>query len=93
MSPLIQTMRGSSAARRRWATVLIVALVFPLAVWTGYARGNIFVQPDAEIYMAMAQGQAGSMRFASRQLGPLVVRAMMHLRCTKRFWFWDLLPC
>ena len=79
MSPLIQTIRGWSAARRRWATVLFVALVFPLAVWTGYARGNIFVQPDAEIYVAMAQGQAGSMPFASRQLGPLVVRAMMHL--------------
>ena len=79
MSPLTQTMRGWSAARRRWTAVLFVALVFPLAVWTGYARGNIFVQPDAEIYSAMAQGQAGSMPFASRQLGPLIVRAMMHL--------------
>ena len=79
MSPLTQTMRGWSAARRHWAAVLFVALVFPLAVWTGLRRGNIFVQPDAEVYTGMAQGMAGMMPFASRQLGPLIVRAMMHL--------------
>jgi hypothetical protein len=72
-------MRGWSAIRRRWAIAVFVAAVFPLAVWIGCRMGNIFVQADAETYMGMAQGKAAMMPFASRQLGPLMVRATTHL--------------
>ena len=72
-------MRGWGMSHRRWAVTLFLLLVFPLAVFTGWRMGNIFVQPDADTYMGIALGRPAMLPFASRQLGPLAVRAIMRV--------------
>lgn len=74
----LKSMRGWSAARRRWAATLFVLVVTPVAMYTGARMGTVFVQADTESYLAMARGESAMMPFAARQLGPLLARTVAH---------------
>lgn len=60
---------------------LFVALSALLAMVAGIAEGGVWTQSDVDWYVGIAGGQTSSVLqpFASRQLGPLLVRGMMHL--------------
>lgn len=75
----MKPMRGWSPAQQLWTILLFTAVVFPLAVWLGFYDGYMFEQPDAEHYLAMAEGRPVMMPFASRQLAPIMVRALTRL--------------
>jgi len=76
MAWLMKPMRGWSALQQLRTIVLFTVVVFPVAVWVAYRSHDIFTQPDANRYLAMAAGQPAMMPFASRQLGPLLVRLL-----------------
>ena len=75
-TPFLEPMRGWTAARQLRTILLFVLVVFPVAAWEGFHEGRMFDQPDADHYMAMAEGKPAMMPFASRQLAPIVVRAL-----------------
>jgi hypothetical protein len=71
-----------------WA--LFVAGTALVAVIGGTAFGRIFTLPDVKFYLEIAQGNTAQalQPFASRQLGPLVCRAiaaMLHVSKTEAF--------
>ncbi len=64
---------------RRLAFVLYVLVVVGYATWLGpRIGGGIWDQPDSASYMNLAEGKPVMMPFASRQLGPLIVRGLSH---------------
>lgn len=79
MLDLDSSIRNWGATRRRWITFFFVATVVPIALWIGWHLGDVFQQPDAGYYMNLAVGKPAMAPFASRQLGPLIVRGLMHL--------------
>ena len=84
----MQPMLGWSLRKQLRTILLFAAVVSPVAAWLGFRIGGIFIQPDAEHYRAMADGAPVMMPFASRQLGPLMVRAMskgLHLGIAQAF--------
>ena len=72
-------MRGWSAGRRIWTIAVYVAVVSAAAAWMAWWLGHIFDQPDASFYLDMAEGRPAILPFASRQLGPLLVRGLVHV--------------
>jgi hypothetical protein len=74
-----ESMRDWSARRRGVALAIYVAAVMALACYWGFRLGRIFDQPDAVSYLDLAAAKPVMMPFASRQLGPLLVRALSHL--------------
>jgi hypothetical protein len=64
---------------RMW--LLFVSITLAVGVTAGLALGGIFSAPDANWYLLIAQGQTREVLqpFASRQLGPLIVRGITHL--------------
>ena len=84
----MKPMRGWSLRTQLRTIALFAAVVFPMAAWLGLRIGRIFVQPDADHYIAMAEGTPVMMPFASRQLGPLMVRAIsrgLHVGISQAF--------
>jgi len=55
--------------------------VLPIAIFVGLWQGSIFTQADTENYLSLATGDVrhAMLPFASRQLGPLVVRGLVNL--------------
>jgi hypothetical protein len=74
-------MRQWTAVERRWAVTVGVFAGAVYALLVGSRIGEFFVQSDLGWYFAIARGQTQSViqPFASRQLGPLVVRALVAL--------------
>lgn len=88
MAWLMKPMRDWSAPQQLRTIVLFTAVVCPVAVWLGFRTRDIFTQPDANRYLAMAAGQRVMMPFASRQLGPLLVRILsrsLNIEVTQAF--------
>ena len=65
--------------KRRRSVLLTAAVALPIAVATGLAMGGIYTQSDTTHYLNLAAGRPAMLPFASRQLGPLVVRGLSHL--------------
>ncbi len=76
---LTQSIAAWSPTQRRRAAVLSALITLPVAILTALRLGRIFVQADTQHYLALAQGQPAMMPFAARQLGPLLVRAIVHI--------------
>lgn len=72
-------MQGWSKAAQLRTISIFTVVVFPLAVWLACRMGTMFIQADAPYYLGMAAGKPAMMPFASRQLGPLLARALDHL--------------
>lgn len=70
-------MREMKVLPRVATVVAFTSVVFTVALWVGARMGNMWVQPDADSYMGMAEGKPAMLPFASRQLGPQMVRAVM----------------
>ena len=84
----MEPMLGWSLRKQLRTVLLFAAVVFPVAAWLGLRIGEIFIQPDAEHYLAMADGRPVMMPFASRQLGPLIAHVMswgLHLGTAQAF--------
>lgn len=75
------SMREWSSKQRNWAIVVCVAIMVPLSILFGAHLGQIFTQTDTTNYLSIAagEGQRAMLPFASRQLGPLIVRGLTHL--------------
>jgi hypothetical protein len=73
-------MKDWGPGARRRAVAVAAAVGVPLAVVAGLAIGGVFTQSDTTHYLNLAAGKAAMLPFASRQLGPLAVRALAHLR-------------
>ena len=78
------TSRWTFADRRR-AAILGAAIAVPVAILGGLWIGQIFTQADTPQYLALAHRQPAAMPFASRQLGPLIVRGLVHAFHTSVF--------
>ena len=65
-------------ARRRRAAVICAAVSVAVASIAVPRLGAIFDQTDAGYYVKIAAGQPVMLPFASRQLGPLLVRGLVH---------------
>ena len=76
---LTQPIRDWTAAQRRRAFLLCTIVGLAVAVLTSIHIGYLFRQADIPQYLALANGQPAMMPFASRQLGPLIVRALVSL--------------
>jgi hypothetical protein len=64
---------------RRRSVALAAAVALPVAVAAGLAMDGIYTQSDTTHYLNLAAGRPAMLPFASRQLGPLVVRGLSHL--------------
>ena len=76
---LTRSIRDWPAGKRRRAALLCFAIGLPVAVLTAVLLGYLFDQADVPQYLALAQGRPAMMPFASRQLGPLIARGLVHL--------------
>jgi hypothetical protein len=74
-------MREWSSKQRIWAIVLSVAIMAPLSILFAAHLSWIFTQADTANYLSIAAGEGhrAMLPFASRQLGPLIVRGLTHL--------------
>ena len=74
---------------RRWVTVSgFVGTATPITVAVALSMGHIFDQADTTHYLNLAAGRPALLPFASRQLGPLLVRglvAVTHLSVEQAF--------
>jgi hypothetical protein len=66
------------------------ALVILLAIALGASTGKLFTDSDTSHYLHLAAGQPVMQPFAARQLGPLIVRALVHLGLSVEQGFWVL---
>ena len=66
-------------ARRRLTVAAVVGTAVPIAVAAALWMGHIFDQADAGHYLNLAAGRPALLPFASRQLGPLLVRGLVTL--------------
>jgi hypothetical protein len=71
------TANWTSAQRRRAAIICSIVSVVVAAI-TVPRLGDIFEHTDSGHYLLLAAGQPAMLPFASRQLGPLLVRGMVH---------------
>ena len=71
------TDRWTPAQRRR-AAIIGSLVAVPVAIFAAFGLGKIFTQADTLHYLALANGLPAAMPFASRQLGPLIVRGLVH---------------
>lgn len=63
-----------------WFFAVFVVLTSAVAIIVGTSQGQVFTQSDASEYLAIARGETNVIQpFASRQLGPLVVRVLSHV--------------
>ena len=76
---LTRPIRDWTSAQRRRAAILCFAIGVPLAILIAFRLGDLFFQADIVQYLALAAGRPAMMPFASRQLGPLIVRGLVHL--------------
>ena len=72
-------MREWNRATRRRALLVAAAVGLTVAIQGGLRLGGVFTQSDTTHYLHLAAGRAAMMPFASRQLGPLVVRGLTRL--------------
>jgi hypothetical protein len=70
--------REWTSPQARWAAVSFALLALALGCSAGWRLGHLFDQPDASMYLALAAGQPTMLPFASRQLDPLIARALVH---------------
>ena len=66
-----------TSTQRRRAALLSAIIAAPIAILTGLWMGGIFTQADTSQYLALAANQPAALPFASRQLGPLIVRGLV----------------
>jgi hypothetical protein len=71
-----------TVAQCRRAAILCTAICLPVAIGLALVYDSIFFQSDTPNYLLLATGQPAMMPFASRQLGPLIVRGLIHLGIT-----------
>jgi len=81
MSDLVLSMRLWSGRRRSRAFWFAFAGATLLSVALTWKLGSVFLEPDANQYLAMANHRKNlvMLPFASRQLGVLIVQAFAHL--------------
>ena len=82
---LTATLAG---ARRRWTVAGFLLTSSPIAVAAALWMGHIFTQADTTHYLNLATGRPALLPFASRQLGPLLVRGLVsvtHLSVEQAF--------
>ena len=81
MVDLTRSMSLWSPAKRKLAVLLTLLFALPLAIICGWRMGSSFELPDTTYYLHLAAGDVRHtmLPFASRQLGPLLVRSLVHL--------------
>ncbi len=78
--PWLNASLAELTPARRWLTVAgMVGSAVPLAVAAALGMGHIFDQADTTHYLNLAVGRPALLPFASRQLGPLLVRGLVTL--------------
>lgn len=79
MPELLSSLARLTPARRRLTVAGFVLTASPIAVTAALWMGHIFDQADTEHYLNLAAGRPALLPFASRQLGPLLVRGLAGL--------------
>ncbi len=79
MPRLTASLAELTPARRRLTMAAIVGTTIPIAVAAALWMGHIFTQADTTHYLNLAAGRPALLPFASRQLGPLLVRGLVRL--------------
>ena len=79
MAALTSSLAEPPSARRRLTVAAFVGTASPIAVAAALWMRHIFDQADTEHYLNLAAGRPAQLPFASRQLGPLLVRGLVGL--------------
>ena len=79
MAGLPSSLAETTPGRRRLTVAGFVATASLLAVGAALRMGHIFDQADTTHYLNLAAGRPALLPFASRQLGPLLVRGLVRL--------------
>ena len=79
MVGLTSSLAELSAVRRRLTLAGFLLTVPPIAITAALSMGHIFDQADTTHYLNLAAGRPALLPFASRQLGPLLVRELVRL--------------
>ena len=90
MPGLTSSLAELTRTQRRLTVAGLLVTVTPTAVTAALWMDHIFDQADTEHYLNLATGRPALLPFASRQLGPLLVRGLVrltHLTVEQAFFF------